>query len=353
MEGKKPYAVIILIQLIYTGLFVISKVALDEGLSTFTFLFYRQLTSTVLLVPLAIFSERNKTYSLSFWLSVKIFMHALIGITFSLNIYNIGLKYTSATVGSAATNCIPVITFFLALLMRMETLKLRRMLGISKILGIGICKAGVITIALYSGPHLNPLIKYHHFGHKNNAKHSSLHSKQNWITGTFLLIAANSSWSLWMVLQGRLLKEFPSKVLFTAIESVFSALQSFIIAAAFERDVSKWKLRMDMGLVAIAYSGFIVTGVSFYLQSWCIEKKGPVFLAMSTPLSLVFTILCSLFLLGDAISLGSVLGGILMVGGLYGVLWGKRRENYEPKPAEENAGVCNENKDFAPTDDHV
>lgn len=54
----------------------------------------------------------------------------------------------------------------------------------------------------------------------------------------------------------------------------------------------------------IKWQGFIVTGVSFYLQTWCIEKEGPVFLAMSTPLALIFTIICSSFFLGELINLG-------------------------------------------------
>ncbi|KAH0453537.1 hypothetical protein IEQ34_017861 [Dendrobium chrysotoxum] len=354
MEEKKPYAVIIIIQLIYTGLFVISKAALNEGFSTFIFIFYRQLTAAVLLVPLAIISERKRTYTMSFWLSVKIFIHALIGITFSLNIYNVGLKYTSATVASAVSNSVPVITFFLALLMRMESLRLRKLSGISKIIGVTICLCGIITIALYTGPHLNPLIKFQPFGPRNNLSYSSPHSKENWIKGTFLLITANSSWALWMVLQGRLLKEYPSKLLFTAIESVFSAIQSFLVAVAFEREISKWKLRLDVGLIAIAYSGFVVTGVSFYMQSWCIEKKGPVFLAMTTPLALVFTIICSSLFLGEVISLGSIFGGILMVGGLYSVLWGKSREEIESsKSIEESTRDCTVDKDLESANDHV
>ncbi|XP_020583782.1 WAT1-related protein At5g64700-like isoform X2 [Phalaenopsis equestris] len=344
MGDKKPYVAILVIQLIYTGLYVISKAALDEGLSTFTFIFYRQLAATTLLVPLAIIFERRTTSRLSFCLSLKIFMHALIG----LNIYNVGLKYTSATVASAATNSIPVITFFLALIMRMETLKLKSLTGISKILGVGVCMAGIITMALYSGPHLNPLIKHHSLSHKNNADYSSSHSKKNWIKGTFFLITANSAWSLWIVLQGWLLKEYPSKLLFTAIESVFSAVQSFLVAVAFERDMSRWKLRLDMGLVAIAYCGFIVTGGSFYMQSWCIDKKGPVFLAMSTPLSLAFTIICSSLYLGEVISLGSVLGGILMVGGLYSVLWSKSKEG-ECRSSDESTKECDGNKEVAST----
>lgn len=50
--------------------------------------------------------------------------------------------------------------------------------------------------------------------------------------------------------------------------------------------------------------GFIVTGVAYYLQSWVIEKRGPVFLSMFTPLSLLFTLLSSAILLCEIISLG-------------------------------------------------
>lgn len=353
MAEKKPYVVILFIQLIYSGMFLLSKAALDEGLSSFTFIFYRQLSAAILLVPLAIISERRSTSSLPFWLLMKIFGHALIGITFSLNVYNFGLKYTSATVASAVTNSVPVITFFLALLMRMETLRPKSIPGISKIIGLAICLAGILTIAFYTGPHLKPLINFHPIGHKHNAAHSSVNSKGDWIKGTFLMIIANCAWSFWIVLQGWLLKECPSKLLFTAIESVFSAVQSFFVAAAFERDSSRWKLRLDLGLLAIAYCGFIVTGVSFYLQAWCIEKKGPVFLAMSAPLLLFLTLLSSSLLLGEEILLGSVLGGILMVGGLYSVLWGKNREDEECKSTMKSTIECVEDKEVSSGEDHV
>lgn len=50
--------------------------------------------------------------------------------------------------------------------------------------------------------------------------------------------------------------------------------------------------------------GVVVTAVTYCLQAWIIEKKGPVFLAMSTPFSLVITTVCSAILLGDSITLG-------------------------------------------------
>jgi hypothetical protein len=50
--------------------------------------------------------------------------------------------------------------------------------------------------------------------------------------------------------------------------------------------------------------GFVVTGVSYYLQAWCADMKGPVFLAVWTPLCFVFTIFCSSFFLGEIVHLG-------------------------------------------------
>ena len=107
--------------------------------------------------------------------------------------------------------------------------------------------------------------------------------------------------------------------------------------------------------------GVIVTALSYYMQMWTIAKRGPVFLAMSMPLTLIFTIIISSFVLGEAVSLGryarpellmklhkcatklysiticklnfvllyflsSIIAGILLIGGLYNVLWGKSME---------------------------
>ena len=40
------------------------------------------------------------------------------------------------------------------------------------------------------------------------------------------------------------------------------------------------------------------------MQMWTIAKRGPVFLAMSMPLTFVFTIVISSSIIGDAVSLG-------------------------------------------------
>uniref|UniRef100_I1PRQ1 WAT1-related protein n=1 Tax=Oryza glaberrima TaxID=4538 RepID=I1PRQ1_ORYGL len=272
MEEKKPYVIGMLIQVIYAGMFVVTKAAFDEGVNTFVFIFYRQAAATLLLLPLALLLERKNARSMSLMLLIKLFFCAFIGNTFSLNLYNVSMKFTSATVASAASNSLPVITFFLALITRMECVKVRSSSGIAKLAGVALCFAGVMVLALYKGPALNP---------------------------------------------AAVLREFPNKMLVTAAQCVFSTVQTAVVAAAAEREMARWKLRLDISLLAVLYTGLVVTGVSYYLQAWCVELKGPVFLAMSNPLCLLLTLIEFM---------DSIIGGILLVGGLYSVLWGKSAE---------------------------
>ncbi|KAM0899250.1 hypothetical protein ACQ4PT_021416 [Festuca glaucescens] len=327
--AKKPYVVAVAIQVIYTGLFVVSKAAFDSGINTYVFIFYRLTAATALLLPLALISScrrRSTTTAtpeptMSCRLVFKLFLYALLGNTFTLNVYNGSLKQTSATVGSAATNSMPVATFLLALLLRMEAVKVRSRSGLGKLVGVALCVAGVLVIAFYAGPSIRPLAHHPIFAHKPHSVSNSA-----WIRGTFLLLLACATWSLWIVLQVPLLKEYPNKLMATAMQCMFGALQSFVVAVVVERDFAKWKLGLDIGLLAILYSAFLGTGALMYLQAWCAEMKGPVFVAMWSPLALVFTIVCSSFFLGEVVHLGSILGGILLVGGLYSVLWGKSKE---------------------------
>ncbi|KAJ0525840.1 hypothetical protein HanHA300_Chr09g0316591 [Helianthus annuus] len=56
--------------------------------------------------------------------------------------------------------------------------------------------------------------------------------------------------------------------------------------------------------VSIRECGFVVTGFTFYMQTWVIERKGPVFLGLSTPLAFIFTTVFAALLIGEIISLG-------------------------------------------------
>ncbi|MQM11036.1 hypothetical protein Taro_043940 [Colocasia esculenta] len=136
----------------------------------------------------------------------------------------------------------------------MERIKLKSLSGLAKILGITLCLAGVVTIAFYEGPSLaspNHLQLGH--GVNGSAQHPQTHSTRTWIKGCFLLMISSAAWALWLIMQGKVMEEYPSKIIFTALQCLFSAIQSFFVALGFERHISGWKLGLDIGLFAIAY----------------------------------------------------------------------------------------------------
>lgn len=310
---------------------LLSKAVFNGGMNTCVFIFYRQLTGTVILVPLALILERKRAMPvpLSFPTFCKIFVFSFFGLTLTLNMQAIAIVYTSATLAAAIVNSLPASTFFFAVLLRMEKVNIRTKSGITKIVSVLLCLAGVVTLAFYKGPQLRTA---HHIlsGYHNHdvSPHHEDHfsSGKRWILGSSLLFLGVIIWSFWLIIQAQILRSYPAKLMFTSLQCLSSSIQSFGIAIAFERDIQRWKLGWNMRLLAVVYCGALVTGVVYYLQAWVIEKRGPVYPAMWNPLSFIIATAGSILLLGEPLRLGSVLGGILLVLSLYSVLWAKSKE---------------------------
>ncbi|CAI9109088.1 OLC1v1008830C2 [Oldenlandia corymbosa var. corymbosa] len=335
MDSYKPYVAVVVIQALYTGMQLISKVALNVGLKSYILVFYRQAIATIFLAPIALFLEWKTAPSLTFMAFFKIFMLSLFGITLSWNLNTLALQYTSATLASAAVSTIPVFTFILAVILRMEKLNKRTVPGIIKIIGIVICLGGALTIAFFNGPpYLRLLMNDHIFknhSQKQDRGQNATTSTTTWIKGVVLMLISYLFWSSWLLFQGSMIKSFPSRLLCTTFQSFFSAIQCFIIAISLERNPNEWKLGWNIKLISVAYCGIVISGLTFHLQAWVVDNKGPVFQAIWTPLGLISTVCSAAVLFGLIISLGSILGAVLMVVGLYCVLWGKIKEQTEDK----------------------
>ncbi|KAH1245794.1 WAT1-related protein [Glycine max] len=232
MKGNNPYLIVVLVQAIYAAMFLLSKAAFDHGMNNFIFVFYRQAVATIFLTPFTFFFE---------W------------ITLSLDIYGIGLIYTSATLAAATTNCLPAITFFLAFLLRIESLKIKTTPGIAKLIGVVACLAGAATFAFYKGPSLKFLSHFHLLDYHKSIQHQGHAQSGAWIKGCFLMLLSNTFFGLWLVLQTFIIKGYPSKLLFTTIQCFLSSIQSFVIALAVERDIEQWKLGWNVRLLAVLY----------------------------------------------------------------------------------------------------
>eukprot|EP01018_Ginkgo_biloba_P018341 Gb_01919 [translate_table: standard] len=99
-----------------------------------------------------------------------------------------------------------------------------------------------------------------------------------------------------------------------------------VIAVILKQDPSAWAIAWDVKLLACVYSGVVSTGIAFTVMTWCVRRRGPLFVTMFNPLALIIVAIMSSIILNENFHLGSVLGAILIVAGLYLVIWGKGKE---------------------------
>lgn len=312
----------IFMQFVAAGMSLLSKAAVNEGMNPHIFVAYRQAFATIALAPFAILIERKtNSASLSYILLGKIFLASLCGITMSLNLYYFALNYVSATFATATTNTIPAITLVLAVCLRFEKISIQQSHGIMKILGTAVGLSGALVFTFLKGPPMYPSV---HSSISNNESKS--YSKEDWMKGSLLMLSANLAWSIWLIMQGIIMKEYPAKLRLTALQIFFSCILSAAWAVAHERSTEAWKLGWNVNLLSVLYCGMIITAVSYWLQIWVVEVKGPVFSAMFSPLALLITAIFSAFLFNETLHWGSTCGIMLLVVGLYCVLWGKHKE---------------------------
>ncbi|RWW02289.1 hypothetical protein GW17_00034636 [Ensete ventricosum] len=256
MEKTKHNLVVLLIRVIYTGMQIITKAAFDGGMNTAVIVFYRQLIATLLLVPVALWWKGARWLYLVMLLAVtELYCEISFVVGRSFHIDD-DCENTSSTIGLICNN-------------RTEKVKVKRHSGIAKLCGVGLCIAGALTISFYRGPRLNQLNR-HHVLAGGNQPQVHPHPYSRWVLGTFLMIVSNLTCSLFSpslslslsmcrvlylifnLTQEPLLKQYPSELMVTTLQSLFSAIQTLFTALAIERDFSRWKLRLDMGLISVA-----------------------------------------------------------------------------------------------------
>ncbi|XP_042489385.1 WAT1-related protein At1g43650-like [Macadamia integrifolia] len=320
----------VVMQFAYGGFNILMKISLNRGLSQLVFIVYRHLIGMLLLGPLAFFLERKQRPSLSLPMLIKIFFLSSLGTTIYLNVYYAGLNYTSPTVACALGNVTPGFTFVMALILRLEKLRIETAKGRAKVLGTLICIGGALIFTFWKGGYQfksltrSPLID---FDNTRGSVHGSRHHKEDWIKGSLLILTSYVSWSAWLIQQSLVSNVYPAPLSLNTMICFFAALQSSVVALFFEREAMLWRLEWNVQLLTVIYSGVINSALVYYLQTWCITEKGPVFAAMFCPLAMVIVGIFSAVFFAEQLYLGSLIGAIITVVGLYIVLWGKSRDN--------------------------
>lgn len=326
-ERIQLHGAMLALQFGYAGFHVVSRAALNMGISKLVFPVYRNIIALLLLLPFAYFLEKKERPAMTLNFMLQFFLLALVGITANQGFYLLGLDNTTPTFASAIQNSVPAITFLMAAILRIERVRLDRKDGIAKVLGTIFCVAGASVITLYKGPAIyrpSPpglqSLQEPMFPSLGDA------SGKNWTLGCLYLIGHCLSWSAWLVLQAPVLKKYPARLSVTSYTCFFGLIQFVIIAAIVEREAKAWIFTTGGEVFTILYAGVVASGIAFAVQIWCIDRGGPVFVAVYQPVQTLVVAIMASIALGEEFYLGGIIGAVLIVVGLYLVLWGKSEE---------------------------
>uniref|UniRef100_A0A0D9X7P1 WAT1-related protein n=1 Tax=Leersia perrieri TaxID=77586 RepID=A0A0D9X7P1_9ORYZ len=301
--GWKPPASMVLVQLFITGMILLSKVSIGDGIFIFGLLTYCSVIGAAFILPMALISERGKWRLMDWRAFGWIFFNALIGYTVPTLLYYYGLKDTTPS--------------YSVIFLNAGGIQHWKHGWSTKDSGCtGLCRRHHAYHPLQR--QVTPSMEFHLATPKRTTYkvYNQSAKGDNFIDRE----------QLHLCLLSKILKVYPYKYWSTMAICLIGGIQSAFVGIILRRDKNAWKLGWNLNLVTIVYTGTVGTAGRYILNSWAIAKRGPIYPPMFNPLSVVFTVVLDTILMGNDVTIGSLIGTAMVIVGLYLFLWAKARE---------------------------
>ncbi|XP_061353724.1 WAT1-related protein At1g68170-like [Gastrolobium bilobum] len=321
----KPAVLMAVVQITFAACNILYKLTIYDGMSTIILSAYRLAFAAVTTIPLVLIFERKRP-NMTWKVFGLAFLSGLFGGTLFQNLFYGAMTLAPATLVSALYNLIPSITFILAISIGFEKLNWGAAAGKAKVFGTISGLVGAMVLAFYKGIvfdiwpfHFNLYSLLDQTGHENA-------DPGNELLGALSVITSCFCFSVWLIIQAKINEVYPCYYTSIALMCTIGAIQSIIFGLCVERDLNQWKMGWDVRLLTAAYSGIMASGFMIIFVAYCIRVRGPLFASSFNPLMLVLVAIVASLTLDEKLYLGSAIGSVLIVVGLYAVLWGKSKE---------------------------
>ncbi|EFJ18230.1 hypothetical protein SELMODRAFT_112931 [Selaginella moellendorffii] len=312
-DRRIVHGVLIFTQITFGITYVLNKVALNNGVNKIVFSVYRDIVAILFLAPLAYFTERNERTQLNAKLFSAVFLLGFIGVYGAQLLVLTGLSLTSSGFVSIMQSVTPVCAFLIAMVFRLEHIRVKRIDGQAKLLGVILSIAGTFIASVFKG---------HAVVGASNGFTLDL---SPWNLGALVLAANSLCIGAYINLQAPILKHYPAPFSLTALSYV-CGMVCLAATGAFTVNLSVWGITKLVDVIAFTYAGIVSSGLNFALQTWCVHKVGPFLVIAYFPLQAIVASFLAFIFLKDSLFLGSIVGGLLIVSGLYLVTWGQVKQ---------------------------
>ena len=286
---RSAHALAVFLMFIWGSSYLSIKVVLQEGIGPIPAAFYRFLLASIILFLVLKIKYPNERILKEDRL--RIFLSGIFGVTVYFLFENYSVKYTSASNVSILLSSVPVFTLISQRFVFKEKITFLKTTGaVLSAIGIIVIIASKDRISLFSTGAL----------------------------GDLMALGAALSWVIYSVITSKFKGNYKS-ITITAYQSIWGCI--FLMPGIL---LSPFKMPSNLALVNIGFQAIFCTCIGYVIYIYCLEKLGATVISTYINLQAIVTIISAAILIKEEISLWQVIGGVIIILGVFLVSYGSK-----------------------------